>query len=108
MHCVVVRGDAWPLLLSSCNTHKHVMLTWRIGMHLHDACATPWVVPNEVANRCRGAELARLKASPRSMPYVYPLTVEIPRFFTLSPVVYSSRIVGQKPRDCGSDGIAAS
>jgi len=28
------------------------VLTWRSGINLHDAYATPWVVPNEVANRC--------------------------------------------------------
>ena len=21
MHCIVVRGDAWPMLFSACNTH---------------------------------------------------------------------------------------
>ena len=26
------------------------VLTWRSGSHLHDAHATPHVVPNEVAN----------------------------------------------------------
>ena len=70
------------------------VLTWRSGIHLQDAYATPWVVPNEVANRCWQACLGSCEC--REGP-----SVVRPAYFNMATTLRPhSRVHGRSRAEC--------